>query len=570
MNYLKVIIQKNKIWVCVYVSLGVVLAFLNNFSANYFRKLVDRFNDGTLAIGVIIIYGAVLIVLCILNYLDEYPGRKLEHGIYLDLKTEALRKISKIDYLVYQTMGTGKLVQRIENGASAGKNILFDFYFCLIRELIPSMIFSMVFIYHINKNIMYVILVGYIVVFIITNLLLKSLYQIKECILSNEEKMNNYLVRGFMEMVVFRINKRFGNEIEKATESKNKIVDSKVKMTLIHEAFFTVFALLITFIKIGIIGYGWTTKSITIGELVALIALVDNAYTPIAIFNVLFVQYKLDKTAFSLYVDFLNSDDDNHLEEGEAVQIIYGDIAFDKLSFGYDNRIIFNELDLKIGHGENVALVGESGSGKSTLIKLLVGLLKPSSGAIMIDDYDLSEISLNSYYDHISYISQESPVFDGTLKENLVFDKKVDEAEILEVLENVKLSELYAKLEHGLDTELGERGITLSGGERQRLSLARLWFENTDIVILDEATSAMDNITEENVMNQVMDFLKNKTVIVIAHRLNSIKNFERIIVFKEGKIIGQGSFDELISNNSYFQELYNANVSDAIEKLSSV
>lgn len=561
MNYLKEIIQKNKIWICVYVAVGVILAFLNNFCANYFQKLIDRFNSGTLTIGVIVIYGAILIVLCLLNYLDEYPGRKLEHEIYLDLKLKALKKISKIDYLMYQTMGTGKLVQRIENGALAGKSILFDFYFCLIRELIPSMLFSMVFIYQISRNIMYTILAGYIVVFIITNLLLKALYQIKERILNNEEKMNHYLIRGFMEMVVFRINKRFSYEIEKANESKKEIVSSKVKMTLIHEAFFTVFALLVTFIKIGIIVYGWMTKSITIGEVVALITLIDNAYTPIAIFNVLFVQYKLDKTAFVLYRNFLNSDDDKHLENGMIIQKVYGDITFDKLSFIYYNRIIFNELDLMISRGENVVLVGESGSGKSTIIKLLVGLLKPSSGEIMIDGYDLSKINLNSYYDHVSYISQESPVFDGTLKENLVFDKEVNEEKIFEVLEKVKLSELYSKLEHGLNTELGERGITLSGGERQRLSLARLWFKNTDIVILDEATSSMDNITEEHVMNQVMDYLKNKTVIIIAHRLNSIKNFDRIIAFKDGKIIGQGSFDELMLNNSYFKELYNASKS---------
>lgn len=122
------------------------------------------------------------------------------------------------------------------------------------------------------------------------------------------------------------------------------------------------------------------------------------------------------------------------------------------------------------------------------------------------------------------------------------------------------MADLYSKLEKGLSTELGERGITLSGGERQRLALARLWFSDANIVILDEATSAMDNITEEIVMNRVMNLLKSKTVIVIAHRLNSIKNFERIVVFREGCIVGQDDFDELLKNNSYFKDLYYANV----------
>jgi ATP-binding cassette subfamily B protein len=560
MNYLKEVIQKNKILVCSYVILGVFLAFLNNFSVTYFQQLIDRFNNETLIISTIVIYGTVLIVMCILNYLDVYPEVKLKHGIFLDLKLKALHKISKIDYRQYQTMGTGKLVQRIENGATAGKNILVDFYFQLLRELIPSILFSMVFIYQISKSIMYVILGGYVIVFLVTNLLLKSLYKIKERILTNEERLNHYLIRGFMEMVVFRINKRFRYEIDKAADSKKDIVDSKVKMTLIHESFFTVFALLVTFIKIGIILYGWATKSITIGAIIALVTLVDNAYTPIAIFNVLFVQYKLDKSAFYRFTDFLNTDNDKQLEKGMDVQKLYGNINFNAVSFSYDERVILHKFDLKIEKSEKIALVGESGSGKSTLVKLLIGLLKPNEGEIAIDNYKLSQMKLNSYYDNISYISQESPVFDGTLKENLVFDKVFDNESIIEVLKKVNLYELYLKLEHGLNTELGEKGVMLSGGERQRLALARLWFQDTSIIILDEATSAMDNLTEESAMNQVLDFLSEKTVIVIAHRLNSIREFKRIIAFKDGDIVGEGSFEELMDDNFYFRELYNANV----------
>ena len=153
------------------------------------------------------------------------------------MKLKTLEKISRIDYETYIKLGTGTLVQRIENGASAGKSTIFDFVFCVIRELIPSILFSMFFIYKLNKKIMLVILAGYILVFLITKFLLKTLYFIKERILINEEKMNHYLIRCFMEMVTFRINKRFNFEISKAYSAKKEIVNSKVKMTLIHEAF---------------------------------------------------------------------------------------------------------------------------------------------------------------------------------------------------------------------------------------------------------------------------------------------------------------------------------------------
>ena len=173
---------------------------------------------------------------------------------------------------------------------------------------------------------------------------------------------------------------------------------------------------------------------------------------------------------------------------------------------------------------------------------------------------ELSGICLNDLYDRVSYLSQDAPVFDGTIKENLVFEKKVLEEQMLDALSEVQLSHLVENLAEGLNTEIGEKGTCLSGGEKQRLALARLWFEDSELVILDEATSAMDNLTEENVMKSVMQKMKDKTVIAIAHRLNSIAGFDRIILFREGKIVGQGTFEELLRTDSYFMDLYNANV----------
>lgn len=169
----------------------------------------------------------------------------------------------------------------------------------------------------------------------------------------------------------------------------------------------------------------------------------------------------------------------------------------------------------------------------------------------------MSEINLNSYYENIAYLPQEPPIFDGTLRENLVFDDVVDDNVLIEAIRNAGLESLYTKLENDLDTPLGERGVSLSGGERQQLALARLWFSNAKIIILDEATSAIDNLTEEAVMKNVMDLLSGKTVIAIAHRLDSIRAFDNIIVFQDGHIIEQGMFDELIEKHQYFYELYN-------------
>jgi ATP-binding cassette subfamily B protein len=556
MKHLKSIANEYKVVIFLNIAIGLAWTFLQSFSSRYFQKVIDNFTNNTLTIANIVIYGSALLLLYVLCYLKNYPECKLEHGIELSLKIKALRKMSVIDYLSYVRIGTGALIQRIENGAMAGSNILFGFYLRLASELLPQMLFSIIFIFVINLTVTVAILFGYVIVFIVTNLLLKALYKVKANILLNEEKFNHFIVRGFMEMVVFRVNRRFGHEIKKAEAASKEIVNSKVKMKLIHEAFFTIFVILVSVLKIGIIVYGWTTKSLTIGEIVALIALMDNAYMPIAIFNVCYVQYKLDLIAFKRYADFLDAKDDIHLTKGVKVSEIKGNISFSGIRFNYNEREIFSDFDLEIQQGKATAFVGESGSGKSTAVKLLVGLLHPNSGHIMVDGLDLSEINLNSFYEHIACLPQEPPVFDGTLRENLVFDDTVTDDALIEAIRKAGLENLYSKLENGLDTPLGERGVSLSGGERQQLALARLWFSKANLVILDEATSAIDNLTEEAVMKNVMDLLAGKTVVAIAHRLDSVKAFDNIVVFQNGRIVEQGTFDELMERRQYFYELY--------------
>lgn len=560
MRYIKEILKNNKLWVLAYIGLGIFNAFMANYKTDYFQKVIDGLAAGTLTFAGVITYGLILLVNYCMNYLDNYPEKKLEYGIYLDFKLLSLRKISTIDYTEYQKKGTGKLVQRIENGSSAGRNVVFNFWLRLIRDLLPTIVFSVYFIWKIDKIITYILFVGYILIFIITNILLKFLYKIKEKILNSEELFNHFLVRGFMEMLVFRMSKQFPSEIKKTRSAKEDIVSSKVKMNMIHEAFFTIFALLVAMLDIGILFYAWKTKNLTVGSIVALIALIENAYTPIAIFNVLYVQYKLDKASYKRFEEFLDLKEDNQLRNGDAIHTDIGEISIKNLSFQYEERKIIDDLSLFIKRGQKIAFVGESGSGKSTVIKILLGLLKYNQGEIYLGDMELSGICLNNLYDRVSYISQDVPVFDGTIKENLVFEKNVSEEQMLDALKEVQLSHLVENLAEGLDTEIGEKGTCLSGGEKQRLAFARLWFENPELVVLDEATSAMDNLTEENVMKSVMLKMKDKTVIAIAHRLNSIAGFDRIILFREGKIVGQGTFEELLHTDSYFKELYNANV----------
>ena len=556
MHYMKEILKSNKKWVIVYLLIGLFNAFMSNYKADCFQKVIDGLTDRTLTVYGILFYGIILLINYGMNYIDEYPSAKLGNEIYLDFKLLALRKIGRMDYSEYQKLGTGKLVQQIENGANAGKGVLYDFWFCVVRNLLPTILFSLYFIWKIDRTITCFLLAGYMVVFLVTNLLLKGLYQIKEKILTGEEALNHYLVRGFMEMPLFRMKHQFPNEVKKALEAKRVIVSSKVKMTMIHEAFFTIFALLVACLDVGILAYAWRYNHLSIGSVVALITLIDNAYTPVAIFNVIYVQYKLNKTAWLRFTGLLDLKEDTQLERGLAFLAFLSEIHVEDLSFSYENKEVLQSVSLTIKKGEKTAFVGESGSGKSTLTKILVGLLKYDKGTILFDGEPLKNISLKSLYEKVTYLSQDTPVFDGTIKENLVFDREVSEDDIHACLEKTYLNPLLCTLDKGIETRIGEKGTCLSGGEKQRLALARLWFDHSDIVVLDEATSALDNVTEGIVMKNVLEQIKHATVIAVAHRLTSIREFDRIVVFRNGQIVGHGTFDELLENNSYFLDLY--------------
>ena len=277
MRYMKEILRKNRNWIIVHLAIGLFNAFMANYKTGYFQKVIDGLADRTVNVREILFYGAILFVNYGMNYLDEFPAAKLRNEIYLDFKLLALQKIEKADYVEYQKLGTGKLVQQIENGANAGKGVLYDFWFCVVRNLFPTIVFSLYFIWKIDRNITCFLMAGYIFVFLVTNLLLKGLYQVKEKILTNEEELNHFLVRGFMEMPVFRMKHQFPGEIKKASRAKQIIVSSKVKMTMIHEAFFTVFALLVACLDIGILIYAWKNSHLSIGAVVALITLIEHA-----------------------------------------------------------------------------------------------------------------------------------------------------------------------------------------------------------------------------------------------------------------------------------------------------
>lgn len=559
MNLFKEVIKNNRKMIIFYVAIGIIINFLNLYSVTYYQRILDAFQYKTLTLVPLIIYGVLLLISTILGYIENYPEQQVKNKLYLDFKLQALKKMKTIDYLEYQKIGTGRLTQKVEDGSTASRDILIDFWLKLFRWLLPTALFSLIFIFNVKKELVLFVLFGYIIVILISKIILKKLYKLKENILDNQELLNKHLVRGFMELVIFRTNKKYDTEIKVTKKGIKNIVDSKTKIKLVHEIFFTAFALIVNVLKVIILGYAVLKSNLSVGAIVTVISLLGKAYEPIAIFNVEYIDYKLNKVTVKKYIEFLDTKDDYALNNGKIVNDIKGNIELKNVSFNYtDIKKLIDNLSFKIESNSKVAFVGESGSGKSTIIKLIMGFIKYTDGKILIDSKELSSLNLNTLYDNITYVSQEAPIFDGSLRENLIFDKDISDEKILEVLKIVCLEKFYNRLENGLDTELGEKGIRMSGGERQRVALARLFFDNSKIIILDEATSAIDNIIEKEVMNNIINLLNNKTLIIIAHRLETIKNVDNIYVLYDGEIKESGTYEELINKNGYFNKLYKA------------
>ncbi len=234
-------------------------------------------------------------------------------------------------------------------------------------------------------------------------------------------------------------------------------------------------------------------------------------------------------------------------------------IAFNNVSFAYNpEHQVLKNINIQIKKGETLAIVGNSGGGKSTLVNLIPRFYDVNSGSITIDGVDIREFSLVSLRKHIAMVFQDNFLFSGTIRENIMMGNyQATEEDLDRAIESAHLTEMLQELPNGLDTELGERGMTLSGGQRQRVAIARAMVRNSPIVILDEATSALDNKSEAIVQKALDNLMQNKTVFVIAHRLSTIKNADRIAVINEGELVELGTHDELMAKeNGQYKALY--------------
>lgn len=255
-------------------------------------------------------------------------------------------------------------------------------------------------------------------------------------------------------------------------------------------------------------------------------------------------------------------------KDPEIAMITNGEVNFSNVKFEYiKDHSVFNDFNLKITSGEKVGLVGHSGSGKSTITKLLMRFLDISGGEILIDEQDIRKIKQDDLRRNISYIPQEPILFHRTIKENIAYSwPEASEQQIISAAKSAHAHEFIVNLSKGYDTLVGERGVKLSGGERQRVAIARAMLKPAPILILDEATSSLDSISESYIQDAFNELMKGKTTIVIAHRLSTIQKMDRIIVLEKGKIVEEGTHKALLAKKGFYAELWDHQTGGFLEE----
>ena len=256
--------------------------------------------------------------------------------------------------------------------------------------------------------------------------------------------------------------------------------------------------------------------------------------------------------------EVLLEDDIEQNEGKEIIKDIYGEFDFKDVTFRYNNidRPVLHNLNLHVDKGETIALVGESGAGKSTILNLVIGFNQVNSGEVLIDGHNMKDIDLRSYRKYLAVVPQTSILFSGTIRDNITYGvDNVDEATLDGIVKAANLTDLINSLPDGLDTMVGEHGGKLSGGQRQRISIARALIRNPKVIVLDEATSALDSISEKLIQEALNNLTKDRTTFIVAHRLSTIKDADKIAVIADGHCVEYGTYDELMNLKGEFYQM---------------
>ncbi|ELC8381233.1 ABC transporter ATP-binding protein [Clostridium perfringens] len=362
-----------------------------------------------------------------------------------------------------------------------------------------------------------------------------------------------------------RVTKSFGNkayEMEKFDKSNGIFKKAREHAYKAMAEYFSGMFFLVDMLELIVLiaaGYFTYLGKINVGDFAAYLLYIKMFLQPIRKLINFNEMFQNGMSGFERYEEIMNEENEKEIPNAKDLKDVKGKITIKDVTFRYDNKeSILENFNLDIEAGKMVALVGPSGGGKTTICNLIPRFYDYESGQIFIDDVDISTVTLKSLRENIGIVQQDVFLFTGTIKENIMYgNPNTTDEEVIEAAKNACLHDFIMGLEDGYDTFIGERGVKLSGGQKQRISIARVFLKNPAILILDEATSALDNVTEYEIQKALEELSKDRTTLVVAHRLSTVKNSDEIVVLTDKGIEERGTHEELIKIGGVYSNLHN-------------
>ena len=545
---------------------AVIVAGCNLFYPTIAKNIINSAATGNVLLDSVVKSGilllAVYVVKAFCQYVVGYYGHLVGVRMQADMRRDLFAKYERLPVTYYDEHKTGDLLSRLTNDlfeiselAHHGPENLFLAVLMLTGAVI---ILSGI---NLTLTLIMLAIVPFIVLFTflsrrrMRNAMRNSRKQTAEINATLENSLT-----GIRETKAYAAERHEMEKFGAANALLEKYRGQAMFSLGLFDSIMAFLSDLLYLIIIFIGGIFLARGKINSGEFAAFLLYISMFLNPINRFVSLFEQLQNGMTGFGRFCEIIDLEDE--VDRGTVVmEEVRGEVAFERVSFGYSTegceKQVITDLDLHIEAGRTLALVGPSGGGKTTLCHLIPRFYDVSSGRITVDGVDIRDVTLQSLRENIGIVSQSVFLFDGTVRENIAYAcPNATDEQIIAAAKSANIHDFVSTLEQGYDTQVGERGVKLSGGQRQRIAIARVFLKNPKLLILDEATSALDNATEMQIQSALEKLSDGRTVIVVAHRLSTVKNADEIVVIDDGGIVERGTHAELLARDGEYRKLY--------------
>lgn len=512
----------------------------------------------------IVASGAILLGLylfrMLLNYFIQYYGHVMGVKMQTQMRTDMFAHLQKLPYSFYDNNETGKIMSRMTNDLFEVSELA---HHGPENIIISSISIITSFVYLSSINIWLTLIIFACVPFL---LLISLVLRRKMRDAFAESRAATADINASLESSVsgIRVTKAFCNadkEQEKFEVGNERYTSSRSRAYKAMGQFHSGTSFITDIFNVIILiagGFFLYNGIINFADYSAFVVSVNLFISPVMTLINFMEQYQNGVTGFTRFVEIMDTEPEKDSDGAHDIDKLEGEIEFKNVTYAYDGeKDVLLGVDLKIEKGKTFALVGPSGGGKTTICHLIPHFYDVTAGEILIDGKEIHSITMKSLRKNIGIVQQDIYLFGASIKENILYGRlDATDEEVIEAAKRANIHDYIMTLEHGYDTQIGERGVRLSGGQKQRLSIARVFLKNPPILILDEATSALDNTTEILIQQSLDELCRGRTTLVVAHRLSTIKNADEIAVVADGKIIEQGNHNSLLEKGGVYSDLY--------------